>query len=347
LIHVPLAEDLDRDGMVNLIDYAIFAANWGPPPPPELPPEPNIMTWATEPCAVSPYAIAMVATTATSTDGSGVEYYFQNTTIGGHDSGWQMEPNYTDTGLSPDTGYGYKVKTRNTGNHEETEWSQERFATTLPPDTTPPQPDPAEWQEQPYATSPTSIRMVAKDANDPSGVEYYFKCTSHPNDYSSNWQDNSIYEVTGLPEDVYSFVVRARDKSPNHNTTGDSNEVTVDLKPPTPDPMLWDMTLDANGFDGTPREIEIPPGGTFYHAVTMRADPNTTDESGYWEFYFHCKSESTFDSGWIHFDEPPYTYTTERIGRSHQGFVFEIKARDMYGNETGWSQALPAQPPPP
>ena len=40
---------------------------------------------------------------ATAFDSSGVEYYFECTAGGGHDSGWQDSVTYQDTGLQPDT----------------------------------------------------------------------------------------------------------------------------------------------------------------------------------------------------------------------------------------------------
>ena len=74
------------------------------------PPEPNPMTWSTEPYATGSTSISMTATTAY--DPSGVEYYFACTAGGGHDSGWQDSPSYEDTGLSPETSYTYKVQAR-------------------------------------------------------------------------------------------------------------------------------------------------------------------------------------------------------------------------------------------
>ena len=44
-------------------------------------------------------SISMTATPAF--DPNGVEYYFTCTAGGGHDSGWQSSPDYTDTGLTP------------------------------------------------------------------------------------------------------------------------------------------------------------------------------------------------------------------------------------------------------
>jgi hypothetical protein len=62
-----------------------------------------------------------------------VEYYFGETSgnAGGSNSGWQTSPSYTDTGLSADTQYTYRVRMRdahgNTGG-----WSTSESATTQP-----------------------------------------------------------------------------------------------------------------------------------------------------------------------------------------------------------------------
>jgi hypothetical protein len=71
----------------------------------------------------------MTATTAS--DESGVEYYFECTMTGGHDSGWQSNPSYTDTGLSPETTYTYRVKARDLSfNQNETGYSSSESSTT-------------------------------------------------------------------------------------------------------------------------------------------------------------------------------------------------------------------------
>jgi hypothetical protein len=66
--------------------------------------------WVTPPCALGSTSIRMVATA-----GSGVEYYFHETTghPGGTDSGWQDSNLYVDTGLSPNTVYTYEARVRN------------------------------------------------------------------------------------------------------------------------------------------------------------------------------------------------------------------------------------------
>ena len=322
---VLLREDLDRNGHVDLLDLSIIPANWQLRP---LPPTPDPMTWAMEPTVVSSTAIVMVATIATSSDDSGVEYYFKCDTSGGHDSDWQSEPAYTDSGLTAGTEYFYRVKARNKGNLAETEYSEASSATTTPLDTTSPNPDPAQWQTQPYRVSPSSIRMVAVTASDPSGVEYYFQCTTNSL-YSSGWQDSTEYTASSLPEGVYSFVVRARDKSPNQNTTGNSTIVSVDLQPPTPDPMEW-------AEDGEPAEVYHGGGSlTGYWAEMTAAE--ATDADGDVEYFFECTDNSGFNSGW-----QSDTYYEVQIGRKNQLLRFHVKARDIYGNETAYSPELPA-----
>lgn len=85
-----------------------------------------------------------------------------------------------------------------------------------------PAPNPMTWVALPHPTSSTSISMTATAASDPSGVEYYFACTSGGG-HDSGWQENPLYEDTGLnPNTEYTYTVTARDKSPNHNTTSPS-----------------------------------------------------------------------------------------------------------------------------
>ncbi len=323
----PLAEDLDRNGIVDSADYAILMSNWNPEPPPPMPPTPDPMTWAAAPNATSRTEIAMSATVAVSTDGGTVEYFFNSTTPGGHDSGWQTSSDYTDTGLNANTTHSYRVKARNSDNLVETAYSDVRSATTSPEDGTPPSPDPASWAAEPYPSGASSIRMIATTASDESGVEYYFECTSNPA-FSSGWQDSPTYEAVSLPRGNYSFVARARDKSPNHNVTGDSPEITLDLSGPTPDPMQW---------ASPPREVQIG-FGAFDFWAEMEATV-ATDPSGAVQYFFQCTTESGFSS-MIWQDSPQYSV---RLGRSGQLQKFRVKAKDIFGNETAWSEEIIAR----
>jgi membrane protein YqaA with SNARE-associated domain len=322
-----LAEDMNWDGRVDLYDFAVLGCHWRSGPSMAGAPVPSPMTWATRPYATSAHTVAMVATTAASTDGSAVEYYFEDFNHPQYNSGWLsfapgQQPRWQDEGLSAGMTYWYRVRARNTGNHVETEWSERASVVTLLDDWTNPLPDPMTWETQPHVVSAGVIRMIATQADDSSGVEYQFVCTSHPA-YDSDWQDSRTYELTALPKGQYSFRVHARDKSPNHNTGGFSMQVTVDLQPPTPDPMTW---------EAEPTEVNIG-GGSFDYCATMTASL-AIDDAVQVEYLFQCTTQSQFSSTW----QTSREYTV-KVGRKGQYHRFRVKARDTSPghNETAWS----------
>ncbi len=328
-----LAEDLDRNGVVDFHDFAIFASSWRVVPPAPTPPNPNPMTWATEPHGTGPFSVAMVAETAVSTDGTGIEYYFENPFAQGMNSGWLtfgagQEPRWEVTELSPRTAYWFQVKARNRGNLLETDWSEHISGTTQAEDFVAPTPNPMTWETEPYGSAPGTIRMVATTALDPSGVEYRFECTSHPQ-YSSGWQDSRTYEVSSVPSGRYTFTVQARDKSAVQNSTVASLRATADLEAPTPNPMEW---------ESEPSEVRIG-GGSFNYYATMVAAEAVDDHEDV-EYFFQCTTESGFSSGWQ--SSPEYTVLVGRQGQRHR---FRVRARDTSTshNETDWSSEVAAQ----
>jgi len=95
------------------------------------------------------------------------------------------------------------------------------------PDTGAPTPDPLVWATEPTTTGKTSITMIAAAASDPTGVEYYFQCTSGGG-HDSGWQSSAYYKDKNLqPGITYTYQVKARDKSPNQNETAWSNQVSA------------------------------------------------------------------------------------------------------------------------
>ncbi len=98
-------------------------------------PLPNPMTFASAPTATGPTAITMTASTAS--DVNGVEYFFDCTTVGGPDSGWQVSPAFNATGLSPGTQYTYVVRARDSVGNT-TANSASGSATTASPNIIPP-----------------------------------------------------------------------------------------------------------------------------------------------------------------------------------------------------------------
>ena len=94
-------------------------------------PTPNPATWLLEPSAVSDSEIEMTATTAS--DQSDVEYYFDETTegAGATDSGWQDGVNYSDTGLTGEVNYTYRVRSRDKSSGQNTTtWSASKSVRT-------------------------------------------------------------------------------------------------------------------------------------------------------------------------------------------------------------------------
>ena len=327
-----LAADLNRDGVVDLHDFVILGRLWGTAPPPPSPPTPDPMTWDIDPYGTSPYSIAMVATTAVSTDGTGIEYYFENAFYPTTNSGWVVfaggqEPRWEVTELAPNSMHWFQVKARNRGNLLETGWSDVVPGMTLREDFTAPTPNPMTWETRPYGSASDTIRMVATEAVDPSGVEYKFTCTSHPQ-YTSSWQGSPTYEVTPVPHGRYTFIVQARDKSAARSTTASSVSATADMQPPTPDPMQWEVE---------PYEVKL--GGDLEYGATMTAVQAIDDVEGV-EYFFECTTRSGFSSGW----QTSREYTV-LLGRRAQGQRFRVKARDTSSshNETGWSSEVIAR----
>ena len=115
---------LVRDGAVDNVDLTAMNNCWQDGVIPDtLSPDPDIMTWASEPNAIAgTNSITMTATVAT--DKSGVEYYFKNVTLPTHNSAWQQDPTYIDTELEPGAEYTYQVKARDMSPYKnETQYS--------------------------------------------------------------------------------------------------------------------------------------------------------------------------------------------------------------------------------
>jgi hypothetical protein len=336
--------DLTSDMYVDMRDIAFLSDCWLVED--TAAPIPNPSRWETEPYFSSGTSVTMTAETATDAWGWDVEYYFES--VNGNDSGWQQSTTYTDTGLDTNSGYGYRLKARD-GVGNETDWSQTIFVSGI--DRTPPIPDP-NWVLQPSAISGTEVTMEVTTASDASGVEYYFENITD-NLHDSGWQDGTTYTDTGLdPNTSYSYRVQARDKSPAQNETAWSPTVAVittptgavDFTPPAPDPMEWDPTVDPNGFDGMPREIDNG-GGSFDFWAVMTAIVAIDAGGGPVEYFFECTTNAGFSSGWIAFPAGQAPTYTVLLGRTGQGHRFRVRARDQFGNETAWSPEVRADPP--
>ena len=337
--------DINQDGIVNLIDDALFLNNYGQTE--KVPPEPDPMSWAVAPISTGAgqASITMTATTAIDNSGYPVLYYFECFSGSGNDRIWDPCSTYTDTGLTVDNEYSYRVKATdyrheiddtdivfdasdsedpNIGN--KTDWSVVGYAiagedvNTPPPtgDDTPPTPSPLTWATPPYAAAPNSIEMLATTAADTSGVEYYFMEVSGF-EHESGWQDSPFWEDANLtPDTEYYYQVMARDKSTNQNATGWSSAASAttpaegeeppveDNEAPTPNPSLWLVPPTRNS-------------GIIYMEAFV-----ATDTSQPVMYYFECVLGSGLDSGWQLSNIFTYPHNSDA--------VYVVRTMDAAGN---------------
>lgn len=179
-------------------------------------PTPNPATFAYGPIGNGSTSITMTATKG-SCSGQLVEYKFDRMSPTVATSGWQSSPTWTDTGLTSQTRYYYKVTMRNIRG---TMGTSATAVSALAKDDTPPTRWLlGEWAMRPYATIDNCISMTAKAITDTGGVEYSFECTSGggPN---SGWTTNNTFKTTTLADGTYTYRFRVRQQNITANVTG-------------------------------------------------------------------------------------------------------------------------------
>jgi hypothetical protein len=160
-----------------------------------------------------------------------------------------------------------------------------------------PTPDPMTFKTAPYATNGTSIKMVATQAIDISGVEYYFTCTAGGG-HDSGWQ-SGIYQDTGLAFDtLYTYTVKARDMSVNNNETAPSSGASAttltfeNLVLPINNGVLESFTSEyGDGFVAS----DLTNGVTNEHGWASVENPGSPQE-----FIFAFRDSANLNEAVIH-----------------------------------------------
>jgi hypothetical protein len=326
------------------------------------PPTPNPMTWQLYPYALGYSSITMTASTAS--DASGVEYYFDCVSGGGHDSGWQSSPTYTDTGLAANTTYQYAVQARDMSFYlNPTGWTATKAATTYVFGT--------EYQAENQTWNSGTVTEITNtgytgasyvNTNNaigswvqwavtvPSAGAYtigirFANGTTQNRSMSiavngvivvANFAFNGTEAYTTWAINLTSLnllaganTIRFTSLTVNGGPNLDRLDVAVpvsDVTAPTPSPMEW----------------LVVPVATSYDTVTMTA-MTAGDASGV-EYYFwnDTVTDRSHDSGWQ--DSPQFTDT----GLTNNTiYTYNVVARDKSAgqNETGWSDAATATTP--
>jgi hypothetical protein len=331
--------DLNKDGIVNFIDYGIFAGNFGDND--FTPPYPDPMTWDIPPVSASNSSIYMRASTAfDAITGDQVEYYFYCTT-NGEFGDWQTSNEWTHTGLTTGEVYCYEVKARDTSpNWNETEYSIEGCAIPGGGGGGPQAPA-APSNLFAKAVSDSQIVLTWNDnSNNESGFRIERSIAGEPffSQIATVGANDTTYTNGGLPPDTTcTYRVRAFNSSGNSTYSNTSTATTLpqgqvlDEVPPLPDPSIWAVL---------PTEALNPITSSYWHTMTATvASDALTGGSDPVEYYFNCIDTSTFDSGW----QLSQDYTVE-ISSFPKRYKWRFRTRDQMGNVTQWSPVVYVAP---
>ena len=236
--------------------------------------------------------------------------------------------------------YVYKIRIRDSRGMALADGSNETVSAPPDPlakagdDWNPPTPNPATWdgtEGRPRQVG-TTIVMTATEATDNGehGVRYYFVCLENSAlSTPTEGIASRTYTVPGVGQpalengQTYTFQVKYRDTSDNHNETGYSVAVSVifgtgDIDPPIPNPTtlvaLWFYDNDS---------------GQWYHNLTAGV---VTDASGFVQYKFRCVDlPGLVPDTWYNVN----TLSVPVGGVSDH--TYQVQTQDLYENAGLWS----------
>jgi hypothetical protein len=192
-------------------------------------------------------------------------------------------------------------------------------------DVTPPSPNPMSFESGsglPHPVSMTEITMIASEAGDPFGVQYYFSA-SGAGSHSRDWGAGRVYADTGLQVNRnYSYKVKARDLSVHQNETVYSPAVSIATFIETPTALAFGAVANTSipvTAPGTFTRLSNNLSGLFFEVTKLDGTPVGGTQANTW-----IKTQTMTATGLT----PGTTYR------------FRIKARNYFGvNETPWFPA--------
>ena len=338
-------------------------------------PAPDPMDFSWTPAAAGDSSIAMMALRAT--DSSGVQYYFNCTSVGGHDSGWQDSRFYEDSGLLPETTYTYTVKARDKSvNQNETLASAGASATTDKLDLV----LPANGGNLDFFTSEYGDGWFASDLTNGIKDEDGWASVENPAPpqefiYSFQGGNNAVLEQAiiygGTAEGLYyskdvevwtsvngtSFTLAGSDTLLEQN----DDSVTIPLGDVVAKKIklvvtsgysteYWELAEfvvngaiqpppeDNNAPTPDPMTFASAPTAIGAYSIAMMATTATDVLNGV-EYYFTCTAGGGNDSGW----QTSSIYQDTSLS-PETSYTYTVKARDLSANynETGDSEGASA-----
>jgi len=165
-------------------------------------------------------------------------------------------------------------------------------AVYVPPDTTPPEPNPMTWETEPYETSTSSISMTATLADDDSPPVYYeFDFVDSPTGGSGgddrSWSTDRTYTDSGLGvNNQYGYRVRARDSATTPNIGNYSTPTSYDYTDiETPSGVefgtITTTSIQARSSN-TPSGLTRGSSGLIIFNVTSGTDSSWKQNNDYW-----------------------------------------------------------------
>jgi hypothetical protein len=307
-----------RNGDLSVTDWMTLGTQ-GTAPCDVEPPTPNPMSWETEPTAISPNAITMIASIASDSTTPPVNYYFNFVTsstggAGGADLGWTDSRTYTNTGLQPNHRYSYQVKARDFApSLNETAYSEtvSRFT----------------FANHPGAGSFSNIGSITIRANwtangNRTGTEYY--CENITRGTNSNWTTNLSWLENNLePDTTYTYRVKARNGDNvdlGEWTILGSQKTYQSIRPPTGFriqniaserlTLTWDPNTEPN-LAGYKIFIGFSPKHYAYVIDAGNRTQSTVTITEGFSYYLNLTaySEDGFESGFsVEIRYPPYAF---------------------------------------
>jgi hypothetical protein len=278
--------------------------------------------------------------------GDDIEFYFENVSGQGHDSGWIDSRLYIDNVPTSARDYGYRFQVRDPSGNL-TEWSTILYA--------------GQYINQPplgpmnlslIEATPSSLDILASRLTDREGVEYYMEIALGSEVIAnSGWfeedpnstLDGPSYQFTDLtPDTTYRVRYMARDMSEDQLVTHEPSDwvefttlAAQETIPPDPINMTFETAAvdENNTYDGRPRWITTEPS----YFISMQAVVATDADSPPVQYRFqgtYPNGSIRIDSGWI--DSNIFTVTWDLNPLSY-GLRFRVRARDSVGNVTNWS----------